>query len=305
MNTLIVLALTAAAFAQPAVTLPPDPQGSAPPPMLAAPAPPAGDPAPADEVTVEVIAVKGARKGVSEIQVDEELKPLREVLESLKPNDSFELIARDTKMLPYAQETQYVVNGLYTAHVTAHGGVQTPEGGQRFDLEIRVEDLRSGNAVDALRVRGEAAPREAIVLRGMPLGQDEMALLVVVVPPPGEQSGDSQGEQPESGEGQQEAEAAPQEQESGEEEAGEGESPPDLTSGQEEGEGNADGEREGEEGSAAEVAQESAQEGEQAGEPKDMETIKALLESLEQKDREEQRNAHHRRSEVKIRGDWW
>jgi hypothetical protein len=43
----------------------------------------------------------------------------------------------------------------------------------------------------------------------------------------------------------------------------------------------------------------------ESGESKDMETIEAILQNLEEKDRQEQKNARYRRSQVIIRGDWW
>lgn len=296
MNVLIALLLSVTIPAQPAVTLPED-AGMAPPPMLAAPQQ-AGAEA-AQEVSVEIIALKGAQRGHGQLVYGEELKPFAEVLEALTPNDDFALISREKKPLPMGQETQYPVNGLYTAHVTAHGAVEAPEGGQRFDIEMRIADLSGAEPIDALRARGEAAAGEAIILRGMPLGQDELIVLVLVSSEGGEGGGGEQSEAESAPEGESENKPQPQEPEGASEGEGEEESPPPLDA-EDEGESEAEESPEAQNAEQQPEGESGAQEG-----PQDMETIKALLESLEQKDREEQKNAHHRRSEVKIRGDWW
>ena len=65
--------------------------------------------------------------------------------------------------------------------------------------------------------------------------------------------------------------------------------------------------KEGEEAkeNQAQAAEQQEGEAKDDGTPKDMETIEAILQNLEEKDKQEQKNARYRRSQVVIRGDWW
>jgi len=287
---------------------------------------PGGAPAPPSEVQIQVVAFKGSATGRSTLAFDDELRPMKKVLESLTPNDTFEIIASEKKTIPMGEETRFTVNGIYTAYVTAMGVREAPEGGgQLYDLQTRVEMLNGNDYIDALRARGEAAPQQALALRGMDLDVGELIVLVVVSPDSQNQDQSQQGdeqdqqeqqEQQESQEQQQakQNELKPEQQEQQEEkqdeekkEEGEGEGgseAPQLA--QQEGEGGNEGE--GGEGENAQMAQEAKQEQEgevQESEPKDMQTIDAILQNLEEKDRQEQRNARYRRSRVVINGDWW
>lgn len=362
-----LLLLAAPAFAQQSVTLPPDmvtqqpapgaasapvplppagntitlpapgtPGSSIPLPGLGAPAPgtpgmgmaPGGAPAPPSEVQIQVVAFKGSATGRSSLFFDDELRPMKKVLESLTPNDTFEIIASEKKTLPMGQETRFTVNGIYTAYVTPMGVREAPEGGgQLYDLQTRVEMLNGNDYIDALRARGEAAPQQALALRGMDLDVGELIVLVVVAPD-SQNQGQPGDEQSESSEEQQDQEQSPEEQQAKQNELkseqeqqqeeqkkdeeqeaegdGEGGSEaPQLA--QQEGEGSNEGEG-GEGEKSSEVAQagtEEPQEEAEDGQPKDMETIDAILQNLEEKDRQEQRNARYRRSRVVINGDWW
>lgn len=306
----LLAVLSLSTLAQPAITLPP-----------AAPAPPAMN-APSPDVQrsleIEVVALKGSSESRSAIVFDDELKPYREILESLDPNDTFTIIARESKPVTLNAEQRFTVNGLYTAYVKPLGTRETPEGGQRHELDIRIEMLSGTDYVNALRARGEAAERQAMVLRGMNLDVGELIVLVRVVPSGQDSQGQSgdPSEQNDSGEQQEKQQeqqqqrdqmaenhedTQDQQQDNQDDGEGEGEDAPELKAAQE-------GEQEAEESGKDEMAQQSEgeQEGEQSAvEPQDMETIRAILESLEEKDRQEQRNARYRRSRVIIKGDWW
>lgn len=306
----LLVLLSMPVLAQPAITLPP---AVGAPPAATAPSPDVQQP-----LEIEVVALKGSSESRSAIVFDDELKPYRKILETLDPNDTFTIIAQESKPVTLNAEERFTVNGLYTAYVKPLGTRETPEGGQRHELDMRVEMLSGTDYVNALRARGEAADRQAMVLRGMNLDVGELIVLIRVVP-----SGqDSQGqdgdpsEQDESGEQQQEQQEQQQQRDQMAEEnedrqdqqqdkqddgEGEDEEAPELKAAQE-------GEHEAEESGEEEMAQqaEGEQEGEQSAvEPQDMETIQAILESLEEKDRQEQRNARYRRSRVIIKGDWW
>lgn len=287
---------------------------------------PGGAPAPPSEVQIQVVAFKGSATGRATLAFDEDLRPMKKVLESLTPNDTFEIIASEKKTIPMGQETRFTVNGIYTAYVTAMGVREAPEGGgQLYDLQTRVEMLSGNDYIDALRARGEAAPQQALALRGMDLDVGELIVLVVVSPDSQSQNQSQQGDEQSEQQDQQEQqdsqeqqakqnELKPEQEEQQEEKKGEenknegegegGSEAPQLA--QQEGEGGNEGE--GGEGENAQMAQQAtqAQEGEvQEDEPKDMQTIDAILQNLEEKDRQEQRNARYRRSRVVINGDWW
>lgn len=301
----LLLLTVAPVFGQPAITLPED--MITPPAAPVAPAPGEGD------LEIEVVALKGSATGRSSVFTDEELKPYRKILETLTPNDTFEIIAIDKKPVPLNTEQRFTVNGLYTAYVTPLGARETPEGGQRHELQMRVEMLSGNDYVDALRARGEAAERQALVLRGMNLDIGELIVLVRVIPEGQDSDGNSESsEQDESGEEQEQQE---QQQKDEQQAQNQQDKPMDEESEGQDGEQEApelrepeEGEKEAEEGQE-EMASDS-EAGEQEGEagetgPQDMETIEAILESLEEKDRQEQRNARYRRSKVTVNGDWW
>lgn len=294
---------------------------------------PGGAPAAANEVQIQVVAFKGSATGRSSLFFDEELRPMKKVLQTLQPNDTFEIIASEKKTIPMGEETRFTVNGIYTAYVTPKGVREAPEGGgQLYDLETRIEMLNGNDYIDALRARGEAAPQQALALRGMDLDVGELIVLVVVAPdsqnqgPQGDEQSQSNEEQQEeqtpeeqqakqnelkSEQQQQQDEEQKKEQEEQKEAEGDGEGGGEAPQLAQQGEGEGEGSKEAESSEGeqpSEVAQAGTEENEDEakdGQPKDMQTIDAILQNLEEKDRQEQRNARYRRSRVVINGDWW
>jgi hypothetical protein len=274
----------------------------------------------AQEVPVVVVAIKATKEGRTTPAMDAELKPFAKVLDALGPQDTFELIAMEKKASPMGVETRFTVNGIYTAYVQPVQTVDTPEGGQRFDLQMRVEMLRGSDYIDAVRARGEAAPNQAMVLRGMDLDVAELVVVVMVSPEgdQGEQGNQQQEQQDQQQQDQQQQDQKPQqggeqsEQDKQEEQEEQGEkdlasSNPDEEKKEEEQEGEQEaprplpGEQEQEQQQSPQEQDDEAQD----GTPRDMETIEAILQNLEEKDRQEQRNARYRRNQVIVRGDWW
>jgi len=310
MNLIAACLIAAAALAQPAVTLP------EPPPAPVA-APQAEEP-----LNVSLFAIKASAEGRGTPSIPEELKPIAKALAKLTPNDTFEIISVETRPGPFGQEVQLPINGLYTGYVTLNETRQASSGeGEVVDFNARIEMLRGSDFINALSTRGEAVFNQALIFRGLELGQDELVVVIQVAPPESDQS--DQGESSdESSEDEQEQEdqqekdpeqqddeqpqdlkeepQEPQDPEENEEDPSEGEQPPELKP-EEEGEQapqDPDGESD-EQQSAADKQEEEAEE------PKDMQTLEAMLENLEELDRKEQRNAHYRRTQVKVRGDWW
>jgi len=313
MNLIAACLIAAAALAQPAVTLP------EPPPAPAA-APQAEEP-----LNVSLFAIKASAEGRDKPSIPEELKPIAKALAKLTPNDTFEIISVETRPGPFGQEVQLPINGLYTGHVTLNETRQASSGeGEVVDFNARIEMLRGSDFINALSTRGEAVFNQALIFRGLELGQDELVVVIQVAPPDSDQSnqgesGDESSEEEQEQEDQKEKDPNqqddakpqdlknepqepqdPQDPEEKNEDPSEGELPPELKPEDE-------GEQEPQDPDGESEEQQSAadkQEGE-AEEPKDMQTLEAMLENLEELDRNEQRNAHYRRTQVKVRGDWW
>lgn len=310
MNLVAACLIAAAALAQPAVTLP------APPPAPAA-APQAEEP-----LNVSLFAIKASAEGRDKPSIPEELKPIAKALAKLTPNDTFEIISVETRPGPFGQEVQLPINGLYTGHVTLNETRQASSGeGEVVDFNARIEMLRGSDFINALSTRGEAVFNQALIFRGLELGQDELVVVIQVAPPDSDQSnqgesGDESSEEEKEQEDQQEKDPEqqddeqpqdlkeepqePQDPEDNEEDPSEGEQPPELKP-ENEGE-QAPQDPDGESDEQQNTAEEQQDEAE---EPKDMQTLEAMLENLEELDRKEQRNAHYRRTQVKVRGDWW
>ncbi|MBI1319625.1 MAG: hypothetical protein GC168_11860 [Candidatus Hydrogenedens sp.] len=318
MNVFAACLIAAAALAQPAVTLPNQP-------AVTLPNQPGGamQPVPESEpLNVTLFAIKASSEGRTEPSIPEELKPIAKALKKLAPADTFEIISQETKPSPFGQETQLPINGLFSGFVKLNETRPSSSGeGEVVDFNARIEMLRGSDFINALSTRGEAAYNQALIFRGMPLGTDELVVVLQVTQPDSDssnqgQSGDEDSESQEDQQSPQQQEQAgeqdqqeeqqdqqPQQQDEMNQE-GEGEQPPDLKNQQQE------GEREGEQpqdNQDSEASQQSAtdEQQEQMEEPKDMQTLEAMLENLEEQDRAEQKNAHYRRTQVKVRGDWW
>ena len=212
--------------------------------------------------------------------MDEKLKPIASVLESL-PFTSYEAISVVDRDLPWAQETLFPINAVYAMHVTAQQ--QEPDGA--IPLRARVEMLQGEDYVNALDTSAKAAQNQALLFRGMPLGQDELVIVLVIALP-----------QDEKGQG----ESSPEDQSRPEGEGENQEQPESETNKQDE------GDQESQEDKTAEEQQESREDNEGENEqPEGVKNMDALLQSLDDIDKREQVEERNRRDRIDFKGDWW
>jgi len=229
--------------------------------------------------------------------MDQTLKPIASALSKL-PFTSYETVSILDNEIPWGQETRFTLNAKYTVNVTP---IRQDEQGS-IQLGVRIEMLQDdGTYVDALKAQALAAQNGALLFRGMPLNQGELVvvLLVGMPPDPNQQQGDSQ--QQEQNEGEQEQQQQEQEQNQNKENEGEGE-------GAEQQQQNNEGEGEGEgedqpKSQQQEMSQTNEPEGE--GEKEGMENLDALLQSLEDTDKREQKEERNQRDRIDFKGDWW
>lgn len=293
---IVALSLNAAAQLLPQPSAPAGPQGPAAAPVQPPPPTPLG--------RMYAIHARGAVP--EKLHVDEKLKPVAKLLSNL-PFTSFDVISMHDNEMPWGQETLFPINAVYAMHVMP----QALDEEQSITLRARVEMLQeSGDYINALDTMAQAAPQQALLFRGMPLNSDELVIILLVgMPPDPNQSQDDS---------QQSEEQPPEQQEASKTEPNaEGETPENNEG---EGEESREGEQEkAEEGEMMQQDPQSAGEGEsneeqaqsldadeQEGEhPKGTENLEALLQSLEEIDKDEQVKERNRRDSIDFNGDWW
>lgn len=240
------------------------------PPQGQAPAPPVG----------AMYAMRASGAVPQKLDLDEKLKPVASALKSL-PFTSYEAISVNDQVLPWGQETLFPVNALYAMHVTP----LTMEANGAISLRARVEMLQGETFINALKAEARAFQNQALLFRGMPLGRDELVIVLLVgVPPENQnQNGSSEEEQSET-EGEQEEKKSESESNDTKEDINES--------------------QEGETTQEQQPPPSESAEGEQE-EPEGVENLDALLESLDDIDREEQVKERNQRGRIDFKGDWW
>lgn len=244
----------------------------------AAPPGPGGAPAP---VACVLTAVCGVNPPVAVPPADDRLATLEAALKPLG-FAGFEFVGTAARELAPETETRFPINGTYSAAIT----LLPPQDGDTAAMEVRIEALLEGKIVTALAGTVQARPGDTVVFRGMPLAPGE---LVVLLTRPSEQSSD----QSKSDQNQQDQEQQDQKQE-------------------EEGQQQEKKEQEGKEdprNAEEQEAQPAAEEQEDGTEEeeKDMEngSLRALLESLEETDKREQKEIRNVRQRIDFKGGWW
>lgn len=250
-------------------------------PPAAAPGP-GGAPAP---VACVLTAVCGINPPVAVPPADDRLASLEAALKPLG-FAGFEFVGTAARDLAPETETRFPINGTYSAAVT----LLPPQEDDTAAMEVRIEALLEGKIVTALAGTVQARPGDTVVFRGMPLAPGE---LVVLLTRPSEQS----SEQSKSDQSQQEQEQQDQQQDQQKE-------------GQEQEEKDQGKDKQEEPRNAEEQeAQPTAEEQEDgtAEEEKDMEngSLRALLESLEETDKREQKEIRNVRQRIDFKGGWW
>jgi len=251
------------------------PQGvpvpQAPVPNQAPPPPPLG----------RMYAMRASGAVPLKLNLDEKLKPVAAALETL-PFTTYESISISENPLPWGQETLFPINALYAMHVTA----LAPESDGAIALRTRVEMLQGETFVNAIKADAHAVPNQALLFRGMPLGEDELVLVLLVSTPSNQQNEGGPSEEDSSpSEGEQaEGETAQPEPDSQEEKNTET--------------------QEGENADAQQPEASEQDEGETEA-PEGVQNLEALLESLDDIDRREQVEERNRRDRIDFKGDWW
>ncbi len=215
-----------------------------------------------------------------EIDIDNQLQPIAPLLREL-PFTSFKSIAVHDKEMPWGTETLFPINAVYSMFTTP---LSLNEEGM-ISLQAHIEMLQAdGSFVKALDTVAAAAQNEALMFRGMPLGADEL-VVVLLVALPSEESCDSDSSNDEDAEQSETDEAQPE--------------PGD----QDESQQNED--EEDETDAAREEDTELEDDQDEEGETEGVENIDALLQSLEDIDRREQREERNQRDRIDFKGDWW
>lgn len=229
-------------------------------------------------------AMKASGKVPQKLHIDETIKPVAKILEPL-PFTTYESLAVTSQEIPWGQEVLFPINALYAFHATA---LSQQEDGT-IALRARVEMLEGQSYVNALDTLAQAVPNHALLFRGMPLGQGELVIVLLVAMP------SEQGEQRQSNEEESQNEQEQKDQKTANEQQSpqsEGETPP-------------------EQHEQKEDSQEIKDRGEdkpevgEGEEPERKENLDALLQSLEETDRREQMEERNRRDRIDFKGDWW
>jgi len=248
----------------------------------AAPQNPGAAPAP---VVCAVTAVCGVNPPVAAPPADDRLAALEGVLKPLG-FAGYEFIGTTARELAPGQETRFPINATYSAAVT----LLPQQEGDAASMEVRIDALLDGKIVNALAGTVQARPGDTVVFRGMPLAPGE---LVVLLARPSEQSSDQSksGEQDQQEQEQkqpQEAEQKEQEQQEEKEKEKEQEKPQEAES------------------QEAQPAEEEQGDGaEEEAKEMENESLHALLESLEETDKREQKEIRNVRQRIDFKGGWW
>ena len=244
---------------------------------------PGGAPAP---VACVLTAVCGINPPVAVPPADDRLAALETALKPLG-FAGFEFVGTAARELVPETETRFPINGTYSAAIT----LLPPQDGDTAAMEVRIEALLEGKIVTALAGTVQARAGDTVVFRGMPLAPGE---LVVLLTRPSEQS----SEQSKSDQSQQEQQKQEEEQKKEEQK------------GEKQEEQQPEEKKQEEPQNAEEQDAQPAAEEQEAGteeEEKDMEngSLRALLESLEETDKREQKEIRNVRQRIEFKGGWW
>lgn len=275
----------------PAVTLPP---GAANAPAGPAAAGPEGTPQ--QEPELEITAVELDNAGVGPLD-DERLNPFKSILNKMAKGATYHIVSQESKAAPMQTETDWAVNGQYTAYVLPME--RTSEGAIRLDA--RIEMNSGGKSLNALRAEGEVPPRKVMAFRGLDAGNGN-ELVLFLRQAPGDQQDQSGGD---SGDSEQDQDMQQQNAQSQSSQQGDkDEQQPD--------DGEKDKSKEEPKPKDDDKTQMAKQEdkkddGEKSAEPQDDQTIEAILKSLQEEDQRQQQEARFNRKQIILppNGDWW
>lgn len=239
---------------------------------------------------------------------DAALRPLSGLLDRM-PQNTFRVVAQREAEAPMGLETEIPINDVYSVHVLPLGH---DEDGQ-LELQTRVTMRQAGRPLNALVAEGRTRPGRALLLRGLELPGGELAIALRLRQPPGQEGGESSSGDKDDGDPEEGQEAQGQDGDMGDgdsQDRSDSDTSPDdaETDARERGDVEEDAAAEGE-SSASEAGEapedEAADDAAASARGSDLENAEALLNSLEEQDRREQRSARNRRDKIQINKEWW
>lgn len=241
--------------------------------------------------TVQVVAVQARQTGTP--ASDPSLKPFQAALKKL-PYDTFDLIYQHEQSAQYGAPSIFPLNDTYTAIATLKGS--SSQGQVEIELSVKVKQEQQ--ELDALRATGTIPRGQPVILRGMELPEGELiVLLTVKQPEQDKQQQDKQQQQQQQDEQQQQQNEQQQQQNEQEQQNQDKPQKPDKDQNNQQ--------------QMAQNQPEQQQEDQQSQQMKEpsqeqMQNIEAILESLRETDRKEQKNqVQDKRQRVVVSGDWW
>jgi len=267
-------------------------------PLALPPSPDGGAAAPEEPLKFKMYAMLGQKKAGTAGTLDEELKPLEDVLKKL-PYTDYQKIAVEERETPDGVETQFPINPVYTLNVQPSG--KDEQGAAKLD--IHVDLMQDGKLVKALTAQATAKPGDALLLRGMPLPPGD--LVIVFQRDAGNQG--SQGQQ-----GDQNQDQKDQQQQQNQKQNEQSKDQDKQQDQKKDEEKKKDQEKKDEEKKEAQQAEQQEAKPDQKdedkkdeAEKKDKGNLDAILQSLENTDRKEQEELRNKRDRIDFKGDWW
>ncbi|MBI2424085.1 MAG: hypothetical protein HYV27_14740 [Candidatus Hydrogenedentes bacterium] len=254
---------------------------------------------PVEHETVRVVGVYATQEGRTEPHYDEGLKRYAELLAHL-PFDTFHLATDQRVEAPYGQETMIPIDGQYSMVVSPS---QTPDP-QKIAMDTRIEMLKGTSYLTALGGRAEISPGKALLYKGLPREQGELAVILGLVK-------DQDEQQPGQSSSEEDSESEPEEQSEQQQQSPTDNATEDKQEEPEEAKADEEKKEEAEpaeEQQMEEQDRQSAEErsyAEEQASKEDLENIDAILQHLEDVDKAEQKEARNPARRFVVRGDWW
>jgi len=246
------------------------------------------------QVKVRLKAFKATQEDRDALKADKGLEGMKTVLSKLAPYDTFEMVATHEKAAPMGKETLIPINAVYTFFIEPQ---QQLESGN-FEIAARIEMLEGDTYIDALTASGEATPGRALLFRGLDLDVGELVVMMELM-----QDSDDQGQSQQQQDDQQQPEGEPSEEQ--EQQGAQKKEKEEQEQGKKQKPSESQEQSEQQEQQQQPTQQMAEQQQEQGEEDRDLQNIEARLESLEEKDRREQKHARNRRHHIDFQGAWW
>ncbi len=272
--------------------------GQAAPPALQSPGAGPGMPpnAPATE-RVHWYALATNARAQQVPALDAAREPLVPVLSALA-GEGYSVVAEDTLEVDHGSGTQENIAGDYELRLAVAPGVSQ----QNVALRTQLVEANA-SAREALLAEGEVPRGKPLVVRGLPRAGGELALVMLLEQPDSPPRQDQQSQDPQNNDQQEQDERNPDQQP---QDRGDEQEQQPQPGDQDEQQGEQDAMQQENPANRADENQDNpnAPLEESTAPPQDLQNIEALLQSLEEVDKQQQR-AQQRRRILPQRGDWW